>query len=280
MAHGYDCFSTIRSAYLGNLRNGFLLENRTYHPAIKYVIAINEPDMKLPDISQPHLWSKAIVSALDGMLAAEEDAGVVGSRPNFTVTFSFTVCGAACPQFGQKPGLGQMIMLRDAIYNPGKYGYQPQHDLGLLYRTRFTNSFNTGNPSWELPGLFLNDYEGQFQDTPVFIAEYHCPNQDTRSDVAKILKIANSSRLLVGISFFEFLVRYDVGGHLDFGLFLPVKQTKVLPASPMNDMQYFGGHFSVPCLAPKDAQPALLATAYGGNYSDVDRLLHTPEVCR
>merc|ERR1712232_631909 len=27
IAHGYDCFSTIRSAYLGNLRNGFLLEN-------------------------------------------------------------------------------------------------------------------------------------------------------------------------------------------------------------------------------------------------------------
>jgi hypothetical protein len=279
VAHGYDCFSTIRSAYRGNLRKGFLGKDKKYHSALKYIIAINEPDMKLPDISQPRLYSKAIVSALDGMLAAEEDEGVVGPRPNFTVAFSFTVCGNPCGNWGQKPALGQMWMLRDAIHNPWNYDYKPKHDLGHLYKIRFTNSFNTGNAAWEIPNLFLTAYQVQFPETPVFIAEYHCPNQDTRSDVQNILNLANRSRLLQGISFFEYMVRHDVGGHEDWGLFYPKEQAKVSSTSPMNDMAYFGAHYNVPCLLPKEAQPALLATAYGGNFSEVDRLLHLPEVC-
>jgi len=278
MAHGYDCSTTTFDAYLGNLRRGFL-RNRSYHPALAYVITINEPDMKLPDISQPKLFCKAIISAIDGILVAEEEAGVVGPRPNITVTFSFTICGNRCEHLGWKPSLGQMWMLRDAMQHPEKYGYKPRNDLGEVYRTRFTHSFNTGNPSFDIPGLFLEAYEKEFPDTPVFIGEYHCPNQNAQIDVAKMLDIARNSALLQGISFFEYMVRYDVGGHTDFGLFSPTAHRRNIPGSPLQGMSYFGQQYDVPCLVPKDSLPWQLGAAFHGNADKAVQLLKQQQVC-
>ena len=73
-----------------NLQNGFLLDNRTYHPAIKYFIVaylrkaerevfgfcifklhktlnskpqaqvVNEPELKLPSLAEPKKFAKAV----------------------------------------------------------------------------------------------------------------------------------------------------------------------------------------------------------------------------
>ena len=127
------------------LQNGFV-ENDAYHPALKCrpqpsccqasqhlprtVIVINEPDLKIPGISKPKEFCRAIVSAIDGMLDAEKDiqrvvgipdlaqeTGTKSNLINFTATFSFGMCTAltlfqavswndeACD--GTKPALGQ-----------------------------------------------------------------------------------------------------------------------------------------------------------------------------
>ena len=49
---------------------------------------LNEPDLKIPGAD----GLKAVISAWDGMLAAEEEAGVARDLCKFTVTWSFDVC--------------------------------------------------------------------------------------------------------------------------------------------------------------------------------------------
>lgn len=212
-----DCYEQIRAAYAQNLEKGFLQEDGSYHPALRTVILMNEPDLKFGGMLS---FKKALVSAFDAVLSAEKEAGVVGDAPNFTVTFSFGVC-PQCERYGYKPGLGQMLELRDAIRDPASVGYYPRNDLWTNYKFRFVNSVNTANPFTDIKRLFLDDYDVLFMGTPVFIGEYHDPDVYERQDLQGVLAIAeDESTLLSGISFFEFQVRYDKGGsEMGFGMF-------------------------------------------------------------
>lgn len=215
----FDCYHQIKRQYLANLRRGFLLENRSYHPALRSVIIMNEPDLKF--VGGPPQFCKALVSAFDAVLDAEREVDAKGQAPNFTVTFSFGVC-PKCPELGFKPALGQMLELKKAMRNPESVGYKQRNDLWLSYKTRFANSVNTANPYSDIRRLFLDDYDRLFQGTPVFIGEYHSPGYaDQARDLAGILEVAaDPSTLLTGISFFEFQVRYDKGGsEKGFGMF-------------------------------------------------------------
>lgn len=48
VATQYNCFSQIKKQYGENLKNGFLTKEKQYHPALRYFILINEPDLKMP----------------------------------------------------------------------------------------------------------------------------------------------------------------------------------------------------------------------------------------
>mmetsp|Transcript_70781 Transcript_70781/g.178457 ORF Transcript_70781/g.178457 Transcript_70781/m.178457 type:complete len:728 (-) Transcript_70781:246-2429(-) len=273
---GYNCYEQVRESFAGNLRNGWLLEDGTYHPALQQVIVVNEPDLKLPGMHDPQSYSRAVISAVDGMLAAEEEAQVTGARVNFTVTFSFGFC-ETCQQSqaaGAKPGLGQMLELRNAFLNPGAYGYTPRHDLAAFYASRFTNSFNTANPSDELPHLFLDAYAIEFPTVPVFIGEFHSvhPPRDQAWDVWNMLQIAQNSSLLQGISFFEFQVRYDKGGsEMDFGMF-------GLGSYSLGKFDFFGYTYDIWCLVPITnaasdlSLPDSITWAFGGQMIQYDML--------
>ncbi|CAK0905936.1 unnamed protein product, partial [Prorocentrum cordatum] len=220
-----DCYEQIRAQYSQNLEKGFLQEDGSYHPALRTVILMNEPDLKFNGMLS---FKKALVSAFDAVLSAEKEAGVVGDAPNFTVTFSFGVC-PQCEKYGYKPGLGQMLELRDAIRDPASVGYRPRNDLWTNYKFRFVNSVNTANPFTDIKRLFLDDYDALFMGTPVFIGEYHDPDVYERQDLQGILAIAeDESTLLSGIAFFEFQVRYDKGGsEMGFGMFGLSEERKV-----------------------------------------------------
>uniref|UniRef100_A0A6T9AZ96 X8 domain-containing protein n=1 Tax=Pyrodinium bahamense TaxID=73915 RepID=A0A6T9AZ96_9DINO len=262
MSTQHNCYQQIKESYLGNLRKGFVQEDRTYHPALKQVIVINEPDLKAPGMFAPRLFIKAIISAIDGMLGAEKAANVTGTLPNFTATFSFGTC-SGCTAFGTVPALGQMWQLRDAMLNPKAYNYTPHFNLARFYRTRFTNSFNTANPAGDVEWMFLRPYESAFPMVPVVIQEYHKPFWNQTEDLHQILAIAQASSVLHGVSFFEFQVRYDKGGsEEDFGMF-------GLGDYALADFDYFGMGFKAWCLAPAsnsetgEAIPQAVASAFG-----------------
>jgi len=262
----------------------FLKDDKTYHPALSYIIAINEPDLKLPNLGQPFFFAKGVASAIDGMLDAERDANVTGRKPNFTATFSFSRCDA-CAKFADHPGLAQMWMLRDAMQNPSKYGLSPNNDLASFYKERFTNSFNTGNPSWDIRKLFLDRYEKEFPHTPVFIGEYHNPgNQNTELDLQNILSISKASPVMLGVSFFEWQNRLDTAGHTIFGIFDVQENpdgSHDLGASPNPEEAVFGVTFGVstlPCMTPVmegdtgKTIPEQITGAYGGPGLDFKKL--------
>eukprot|EP00437_Effrenium_voratum_P004966 CAMPEP_0181426298 /NCGR_PEP_ID=MMETSP1110-20121109/15591_1 /TAXON_ID=174948 /ORGANISM="Symbiodinium sp., Strain CCMP421" /LENGTH=693 /DNA_ID=CAMNT_0023549489 /DNA_START=33 /DNA_END=2114 /DNA_ORIENTATION=+ len=268
----YNCYSQIKEQYKSNLQKGFLDKDGAYHPALKTVIVINEPDLKIPGESKPTEFSRAIVSAIDGMLDAEKEAGAKSNLVNFTATFSFGVC-TACKGSKNKPSLGQMLELQRAMENPEAYGYKAKNDLAKVYQTRFTNSFNTNNPATDIQPLFLNDYEANFKSTPVFIGEYHSTMVSIGKDLTTILEVADKSSSLVGISFFEYQVRYDKGGsEMSFGMF-------GLGAQKIASMNFFGVPFPVWCLtevADKKSSGTTvvdeLAKAFGGAGIDANEL--------
>ena len=182
------------------------------------------------------------------------------------VTFSFAFCNQ-CEQFADRPGLGQIWTLKDALLNPQKYGVDSKHNLAEFFRNRFTFSFNSGNPSDEIQSLFLKYYEAAFPSTPIFVAEYHNPgNPHLKKDIKNMLSIAETSSLLLGVSFFEFQNRYDQAGHLIWGMFDPQA------ASPVRQkvlrMKLEETSMEVPCLSPvfdrHSSIPEELAKAYGG----------------
>jgi len=226
MRTGYNCYEHIKHQYGQNLKNGFLASKGTYHSALRSVILMNEPDLKFEGgvsgfPGPPAHWSKALISAFDAVLSAEQEAAVEGLAPNFTVAFSFGRC-KRCSHYQDYPSLGQMWELRHAMQHPHTVNYTARNDLWWAYQRRFVNSFNTQNSASELSHLFLDEYDRGFQGTPVFIGEYHSPLvTDLEQDLGQILKMAaSSSTMLMGISFFEFQVRFDKGGgEMSFGMF-------------------------------------------------------------
>ena len=256
-----NCFEAVKALYLMNLLNGFMTKDKLYHPALAQLILVNEPDLKLPGIAEPARFVKAIISALDGILDAEQEAGVTGPLVNLTATFSFAIC-SSCGNFAHDPALGQMYALEQAILYPESVGYTPKHDLRHAYRARWLHSFNTAAPASFVKTSFLDQYEDAFASTPVVIQEYHAPGSDVAADLRSILEIAAASSLFRGVSFFEFQVRYDKGGsEMAFGLF-------GLGDFKLETFDYHGGDFPSWCLVPAASRfgplPRQVAEAFGG----------------
>lgn len=258
LSTGSDCYEQVKSQYLQNLKKGFLTAGNTYHPALRTVILMNEPDLKFPE--GPRSYCKALVSAFDAALDAEKEVGVAGLAPAFTATFSFGVC-PGCAAYGTKPALGQMIDLRSAMKRPETVGYTPRNDIWAAYRARFINSVNTANPATDIRWLFLNDYDTVFRDVPVFIGEYHSPRTvDQKRDLETVLSIAeDKSTMLIGVSFFEYQVRYDKGGsEMTFGMFgleersvadfeIDFKEFKAFCLTPMEQAKIAGHMYRNKC---------------------------------
>merc|ERR1719277_2488589 len=265
----FDCFTQVMPLYLKNLRNGFLSASNSYHPALKYMNIINEPDLKMPSTatfgSREELYQmcRAIISAFDGMLEAEREAGVTGALINFTATFSFAMC-ISCELSQDKPALAQMAQLDDAMRHPRKYGYTPRNDITTAYLERFTHSFNTQVAASDVEPLFLNAYAVSFPSMPVYIAEYHQPGANQTQDLDLILQIAERSDLLLGISFFQFQVAYwKTGSEMEFGMF-------GLGDYVVASMPYFGKSYDIFCLELEQSPASgrtiseALSQAYGG----------------
>jgi len=297
-----NCFDNIKLDALQLLKHSGLLSSAgSYHESLSNIILINEPELK---INQPHHegskgYARAVISALDGFLSAEKELGVTGHKPTFTCTFSFAVEGPRPSGTGQmqpkntqnKPGLGQMMTLKDAFMDPASVGYpNPKNDLKAAYRDRFVNSFNTANYASDIKPLFLDAYTSYFGDQHVYIGEFHkgghlagkrLPpgpgNGETKTLLTEMQDIVtivqDKMNPLMGVSFFEFQVRFDKGGHeMEFGMF-GLGETKIgsvelgeftlPPRTP-------GGrnNYSVWCLTEEQqgglSMPKALTQAFGG----------------
>lgn len=262
----FDCFAQVKETYVQNLKGGFRSRPESYHPALKYFNIINEPDLKMPKMvvlgsrEEVYQMCRSIISAFDGILEAEKEAGVRENLINFTATFSFAVC-TNCEFSRGFPGLSQMAQLDDAMHHPQKYGYLPKNNITAAYEARFTHSFNTANAAVEVKSLFLDPYENAFRNTPVYIGEYHKPHANQVDDLTTILGYAQDSALFLGISFFQYQVAYwkedQEPGELDFGMF-------GLGDDVVTSMPYFSKTYDIYCLEEVRGLPGDVSQAYGG----------------
>eukprot|EP00929_Paragymnodinium_shiwhaense_P088196 TRINITY_DN48450_c0_g1_i1.p1 TRINITY_DN48450_c0_g1~~TRINITY_DN48450_c0_g1_i1.p1 ORF type:complete len:972 (-),score=119.00 TRINITY_DN48450_c0_g1_i1:109-3024(-) len=109
-----DCFQTVQEVHAANLHNGFLVrvgDFVDYHPALDSIILVNEPEqvIRRSNATGPRQdYIRSVVSAFDGLLAAEREAGVDPSTVAVRVSASFSF--EDCPEC---PGFRRLRELQD-----------------------------------------------------------------------------------------------------------------------------------------------------------------------
>jgi len=223
----FDCFETWKTATLEGFEHGFRKED-TWHPAVAALVLLNEPDFfeTAPKCQPQGAWCrvKAALSALDGVLAAEKEAGVGAGRVKFTVTWSF---GMRASIDGKVigPGIFGFQDMVAGIQDPQIAQYTPRCSQGELqeaFRTRWVHGVNTQAPWSYVRDVISKDYS-QFLPTPWFIGEYGANGQDAatiQADLESMQEHASEGSAFLGAAFFQFQTTYWKGGaEKNFGLF-------------------------------------------------------------
>jgi len=140
------------------------------------------------------------------------------------------------------------------------------------------NSFNTASPYFSVQSEVLNVYNRSgFWDhnmkMPVFIGEYHSVKFPLQEDLTSMQRIVSEYPFFMGVTFFEYQVRYDKGGsETEFGMF-------GLGDCKLMDMHFLGEDYSVWDLAENhdhlshslEKIDTIVAGAFGGK-ADASRL--------
>merc|ERR1712038_217783 len=200
----------------------------SWHPSVAMAILLNEADGfgSLPECQPQGAWCrvKAAISALDGVLAAEREAGVVAGRVKFTVTWSFATRESIDGKLRGPGNYGFQDMVA-GIQDPQIGKYSPRNSLGDLqeaFRTRWVHGLNTKSPWNFVRDIISKDYR-QFLPIPWFIAEYGASGQDEasiRADLESMQAHALADPAFVGAAFLQFQTNYLKGGAaMDYGMF-------------------------------------------------------------
>merc|ERR1739844_784657 len=222
-----DCFKKWKKATLDGFEHGYQTGG-AWHPAVALVVLLNEADGfgSLPECQPSGAWCrvKAALSALDGVLAAEKEAGVEAGRVKFTVTWSFATRESIDGKVRGPGNYGFQDMVA-GIQDPQIAKYTPRTSLGDLqeaFRTRWVHGLNTKSPWNFVRDIISKDYR-RFHPIPWFIGEYGASGQDEetiRADLESMEAHALEDPSFVGAAFLQFQTNYKKGGMgMDFGMF-------------------------------------------------------------
>jgi len=191
-------------------------------------ILLNEPDFLdgAPKCQPRGDWChvKAAISALDGVLAAEKEAGVGAGRVKLTVTWSFGMRESIDGKVTGPGTFGFQDMVA-VIEDPQIAYYTPRTSLAELqeaFKTRWVHGLNTQAP-WSFVKAVVSSAYSRFLPVPWFIGEYGGNGQDEdviRSDLQSMQAHAAESNSFLGAAIFQFQTTYWKGGaEMNFGLF-------------------------------------------------------------
>jgi len=132
----FDCFQKWKKATIDGFERGYR-KGGSWHPAVAMAILLNEADGfgSLPECQPQGEWCrvKAAISALDGVLAAEKEAGVDAGRVKFTVTWSFATRASIDGKM-RGPGIYGFQDMVAVIHNPQIAKYTPRTPGGSCRR--------------------------------------------------------------------------------------------------------------------------------------------------
>merc|ERR1711865_1140202 len=254
---GFDCFTQIKSDFRAALKSGFI-ESGSYHSSLAVLVVADEPDLKMvrPGAGRARQedYCRAIVSAVDGLLDAEREAGVTLGLEKLTVAFSFTECGSECGEHGAIPGLGQIAALHHAFLQPQNIGYSARNDVTQAYLDRFVHGLNAGRATASELAQFQVAYDSHFPGIPSLITE------GPMGELRPVLELTQvPGTMLRGAVLADFQTRHD--------LVDPEGQSSLFNLGPrdLGRVDFFGTRTSVWCLAPAAGRPTELATVLGGD---------------
>lgn len=225
----FDCFEFWKSATLQGFQRGFQTGDQ-WHPAVSALILLNEPDFfgGYPNCAPSGAWCrvKALLSALDGVLAAEREAGVQAGRVRLTVTWSFGMM----PSIDGKEGGPGLFGFEDTVAgmaDPSLANYTPRSSHAQLqeaYNTRWAHGVNTQAPWSFVKQVIGGKYANLFSPIPWYIGEYGANGQSfetIQGDLEDMQRTAEDpSNDFMGAAFFQFQTAHFKGGsELNFGLF-------------------------------------------------------------
>lgn len=216
----FDCYQTWKDDTLNAFKQGFQ-RNNSWHPAVSVMLLFNELDFFRGYGRTVH--ARAAISALDGVLAAEREAGVSPGRVKLSIAWSNapgesldgTVNGFAIWAFQD---------VASCIANPSLAQYTPRTSQALIeeaYKTRWAHSINV-----QTPGIlgYMKEHYHHFEPVPWFIGEYGANGMSSASIEAELNTMKKSAQNIndpfMGMNFFQFQTAYYKGGsEMNFGLF-------------------------------------------------------------
>lgn len=233
-------------------------------------------------------WLRAILSAMDGVLAAEKEKGINGevSGVNMTVAWSSASRDSYDGKLTASIGIYGFYDLLHAVSDPKQIAnYEPVNDVKQAYITRWTNSVNA-NSDWDfISGKILPEYK-QFEPTPWFIGGFATTNlqgQDVQTEATTMDGLAKTTSFL-GVVVRGLQRRYEVFG-MDDGIFYlgaahsNIQSTDSVCEEDVNSHHQACNKFPVNCFQQQlphgDNRAKPLAAAWGGKVGPQ----YSPGVC-
>jgi len=252
----FDCYDAWRAAVTEGLANGFK-KGDAWHPAVATVILMNEPDFfgGAPQCQPAHSSKcrvRAVLSAMDGLLSAEKDAGVSPGRVNLTVTWSFAMLTSIDGKL-TGPGVFGFQDMVAGIADPSIADYKPRMGKEALqeaFRTRWVNALNAAAPYSYIQQQVDKVYK-RFEPTPWFIGEHGMEWQTQAAitdDMVNSHRNASADGPFNGLFVFQFQQAFEKSGsELNFGIF-NLGDEKVADTDNITDSTNHSCVFPVYCL--------------------------------
>lgn len=277
----FDCHEYWKKAATNAFKNGFAKDG-AWHPAVKMVVLMDQPDylnfIGNPDGSAPHCdiadepkcRTRAALSGLDGVLAAEEAAGIKGTA-NLTVAWSFAIRNSIDNKV-TGPGIFGFQDVVAGIAQPDLADYKFTTDQAKVqeaFQKRWVHSFNTASPWSFIQGQVASKYD-QFLPTPWIIAEFQAgtAGHSIGDDLTAMDAEASPDGPFLGAVFGQF--QHDYVAATKLGMFA-LGQTELQMVQPCYEDVLSGAKhcdtFHVYCLDQKDGdddRANQVATAWGG----------------
>lgn len=231
---GDDCFDSWKKAVENGLRNGFAVNTKgggqqEWHSAVWAINMINEVDAMIPSPNFGKQYVKRIISAVDGLLAAEKDVGVKGNvnlTSCFTTAIAIPLGSSSQADATIYHGFSSMeAWMRDPLLVP----YAPRSGFTIKGLTeevnrRWVHCMNAQIPWKALKHLVAPDYLRIGFPRPWIIGEMGFNGEHADKLTEDLISMneyaSNKSAQFLGSFFFQFQTAYfKTDSELNYGMF-------------------------------------------------------------
>jgi len=216
-----NCYDSWNTAVADGLANGFE-EGGKWHSAVWAVNMINEVDAIVP-FDAPGRQVMRLISAVDGLLAAEMAAKVTGE---VKLTSCFTTAIAVPLGGGAATVYHGFSSIEAWIKNPGLVPYTPRSmttaQLAAAIDSRWVHCANAQIP-WSGLKAMIADHYAPFLPRPWFIGEMGfngASASDITTQLTEMNEYTSEGKGFLGSYMFQFQTAYEkTGSELNFGMF-------------------------------------------------------------